>query len=50
MVDFNGMTNSLGLFYVKRLGNHIHSYSFAYLFLKKNCGGEDMVLSNTNDF
>ena len=37
MVDFNGMTITLGLFYAKRLGNRVHCMFiftfFVHLFL-----------------
>ena len=50
LIDFDDMSTHLGLFYAKRLGNHIHIYilhvvssEFVFSFLY-------MVLLNTNNF
>ena len=32
LIDFNGISNSQGLFYAKRLGNYIHC-TFIFIFL-----------------
>ena len=42
VIDFNGISTCSGLFYAKRLGNHIH-YTFIFTFLHT-------VLLNMNNF
>ena len=43
MIDFNGMSNRLGLFYALRLGNHVHCtfmFTFFVVISFKFFGGD----------